>query len=91
MQILLIGSLVIAVVLWVRRTRIRRDRTLILEHLAAAGGTARRIAPVRKGSPFPDTGRGWWAWQVEWEAGGTARRSWALTTREGVKEWRDET
>jgi hypothetical protein len=89
MQILLILSLVIAVIIWTRRTRIRRDQGLLAAHVADAGGQFRSAVPVKTGHPFPDTGRGWWAWRIEYTQAGVERVAWALTTRDGLKEWRD--
>jgi hypothetical protein len=90
MQLLLILSLVVVVILWVRITRRRRDQRLIADQVSTAGGQFGRAIPVKMGSPFPDTGRGWWAWRVEYHAGGLDRIAWALTTRDGLKEWRDD-
>jgi hypothetical protein len=90
MQFLLLLSLVVAVILWVRHSRKRRDQGLIATQVSTAGGHLRRAVTVKKGSPFPDTGRGWWAWKVEYQVGGLDRIAWALTTRDGLKEWRDD-
>lgn len=89
MQILLILSLVVAVVIWARRTRIRRDRRLLATKVSELGGELRQAAPAKKGHPFPDTGRGWWAWRIEYVLAGAPKIGWALTTRDGLKEWRD--
>lgn len=89
MQILLILSLVVAVIIWARRTRLRRDRGLLAAKVSELGGEFRNAAPAKKEHPFPDTGRGWWAWRIEYTQAGAARLGWALTTRDGLKEWRD--
>lgn len=89
MQILLILSLVVAVIIWTRRTRIRRDKRLLASKVSELGGELRQAAPSKKGHPFPDTGRGWWAWRIEYTEAGLSKLGWALTTRDGLKEWRD--
>lgn len=89
MQILLILSLVIVVIIWARRTRTRRDRGLISSRVGELGGQLRLAKPTKKEHPFPDTGRGWWAWRIEYSVAGANRLAWALTTRDGLKEWRD--
>lgn len=89
MQILLILSLVVAVIYWARRTRIRRDKGLIATKVGELGGELRQAIPAKQGHPFPDTGRGWWAWRIEYTEAGSTQIAWALTTRDGLKEWRD--
>jgi len=53
------------------------------------GGVLHGLVRVRRKHPFADSGRGWWAWRVDWQDTESARQSWALTTREGLKDWRD--
>jgi hypothetical protein len=90
MQFLLILSLVVVVILWVRQNRTKRDRGLIAEQVATLGGVLKSASPVKKGSPFPDTGRGWWAWKAVYTKDGLERIAWALTDRDRLKEWRDD-
>lgn len=82
-------SLVVVVVLVVATTRIRRDRTELAAAVRERGGQLVQVRRSRTGHPFTDTGRGWWVWQVRWRHGQTERISYALTTREGIKEWKD--
>lgn len=81
--------LVLLVVVIVGGARVRRDRSELAAAVRERGGDPVRIRRAKKGHPFTDTGRGWWAWRVVWRDGRGERVSWALTTREGVKEWRD--
>jgi type II secretory pathway pseudopilin PulG len=89
MQILLVVFLALTAVFMVGQYRKSRDRDALAAHVRAHGGEIARLHRLRKGHPFPDTGRGWWAWRIDWRAGTAERTSWALTTREGIKEWRD--
>ncbi|MFZ5622729.1 MAG: hypothetical protein ACOY5W_17060 [Pseudomonadota bacterium] len=89
MNILVFLLLVIAAVLIVSSFRKQRDRQLLGAEVRTRGGELLRLERVRKGSPFPDTTRGWWAWRVTWRDASGERTSWALTTREGLGEWRD--
>lgn len=82
--------LLILAAVWVVSTlRRRRDEQLLAEHVRSLGGRLIRLERVRRGSPFPDTSRGWWAWRVYWQSEAGERASWALTTRDGLGEWRD--
>ena len=88
-QILMLGGIaLVAVILttWFRKTR---DVTDLKARVAQRGGTVVRLARTRKGHPFASTGRGWWAWRVVWRGAAGEQTSWALTTREGIAEWRD--
>jgi hypothetical protein len=89
MQILLVVILALTTVIAVGQYRKSRDRDALAARVREHGGQVARLHRVRSGHPFADTGRGWWAWRVEWLAGNAERTSWALTTREGIKEWRD--
>ncbi|MGE5676324.1 MAG: hypothetical protein ACM3XM_20975 [Mycobacterium leprae] len=84
--ILVIASIVVTTVFLYRRSQ---DRRLIGEAVISRGGQVTRLARVGKKGPFRDVGRGWWAWRVEWRGANGPHTSWALTTREGLKEWRD--
>lgn len=83
---LLIAAIAVMVVAAYRR---QTDRHIIGQEVAKRSGELLRISRAKRGSPFPDTGRGWWAWQVEWQDVSGKRTSWVLTDREGLKEWRD--
>lgn len=89
MNYLVIILLVISAIYIVTRFRTQRDRDLLAGEVRQRGGQLVRLQRVRKGSPFPDTTRGWWAWKVLWRDESGERTSWALTTREGLGEWRD--
>lgn len=90
MQILVVLLIVLVAVLVTSAVRNRRDRQELAARVTARGAEVIRIRRAKKGShPFPETGRGWWAWQVEWLDGTGQHLSWVLTTREGIKEWRD--
>lgn len=82
-------SLVAAVAAIVFSYRKKRDVEELGARVAAAGGRVLKVTRVRKGSPFSDTTRGWWAWRVEWADHKGEYTAWALTTREGIKEWRE--
>jgi len=82
-------GLVVLVVIIVATTRRNRDRSELATGVLARGGELVAATRSRKGHPFKDTGRGWWVWQVRWRQGGTEHTSFVLTTREGIKEWRD--
>lgn len=88
-QVMLMLAIVVSLVIVVTAYRRNRDRSDISARVREQGGEALRISRSRKGHPFQDTGKGWWAWQVDWRDGARERTSWALTTREGIKEWRD--
>jgi type II secretory pathway pseudopilin PulG len=90
MQILIMLAIVAVAVVLVYRSRRNRDRAELAARVRSRGGEVIRLVRVRKGSPFPDTGRGWWAWRVEWRDGAGAHVSWALTTRDGIQSWQDE-
>ncbi|MFO7274969.1 MAG: hypothetical protein LOD90_05970 [Symbiobacteriaceae bacterium] len=90
MNYLVVILFAVTVAVVVTAIRVRHDRRLLTEEVRRRGGEVVRLTRVRRGSPFPDTGRGWWAWKVEWRDAGGERTSWALTTREGLREWRDE-
>jgi|GEM_PF-2337992 len=88
-SVLVYGLLILTAILVVKRYRQQRDHQLLTDEVAKRGGQLLRLQRVKKGSPFPDTTRGWWAWQVFWKGEAGDRVSWALTTREGLGEWRD--
>lgn len=86
----LVFFLLVATAMFVTyRYRVQRDRELLGAEVKQRGGELVRLQRVRKGSPFKDTTRGWWAWRVFWQEPSGERTSWALTTREGLGEWRD--
>lgn len=89
MNYLIMFLLVLTAVIVVSSLRKQRDRQLLTDEVQKRGGEVQALKRVRRGSPFPDTTRGWWAWKVEWRDGNGERTSWALTTREGLGEWRD--
>jgi len=89
MNILFLASLVITAILVVHSYRTKRDKNALTARIKEQGGTVVELKRMRKGHPFPDTGRGWWAWRVRWQDGAAERTSWALTTREGISDWRD--
>lgn len=89
MNYLLFFLLVATAMLVTYRYRVQRDRDLLGAAVRQRGGELVRAKRVRKGSPFPDTTRGWWAWRIVWRDPSGERTSWALTTREGLAEWRD--
>ncbi len=82
-------AIVLTAIVVVTRYRQQRDRQLLADEVKKRGGELLQLTRVKKGSPFPDTSRGWWAWQVSWKSGAGDQISWALTTREGLGEWRD--
>lgn len=83
------ASLVITAMLVVLSYRTKRDKDQLAAGVKERGGMVVELKRVRKGHPFADAGRGWWAWRVLWKEGTTVHTAWALTTREGIKEWRD--
>ncbi|MBP2019839.1 type II secretory pathway pseudopilin PulG [Symbiobacterium terraclitae] len=89
MNYLVVIVLAVTAIVAVLVIRTRHDRALLTDEVRRRGGEVLRLQRVRRGSPFPDTGRGWWAWKVEWRDAGGERVSWALTTRDGLGEWRD--
>ncbi|MDF2631116.1 MAG: hypothetical protein K0R39_4947 [Symbiobacteriaceae bacterium] len=89
MQIIIMLGIALTAVLVTLLYRNQRDKEQLAARVATLGGQVVRVARTKKGHPFSDTGRGWWAWRVEWRDATTDRLSWALTTREGIKEWRD--
>lgn len=90
MDLLLLISLILTVIVIVYTSRIKRDKKMLTEEVRQRGGEPVQIRRAKKGQhPFPDTGRGWWAWQISYKGTGGERTSYALTTREGLKEWRD--
>lgn len=90
MQILFMLSLAAIAILMVVSYRKNRDRVSIMDYVTEQkSGRVLSIQRARRGHPFSDTGRGWWAWRVEWADDAGNHESWALTTREGIKEWRD--
>lgn len=89
MNFLVVILLVITVIMITLRFRNQRDHQLLTDEVKKRGGELVRLQRVKKGSPFSDTTRGWWAWRVTWRDGSGERSSWALTTREGLGEWRD--
>lgn len=88
-QILILVGIALVAVMITSQYRKSRDRSDLTARVEQRGGKVVRLRRVKKGSPFQDIGRGWWAWRVQWRDGGGEHTSWALTTREGVKEWRD--
>ena len=89
MQVLVLVVIALVAVLFVYATRRKQDLALLSATVRDRGGSLNRVARVRKGHPFAEAGRGWWVWQVSWQDGAGAHTSWVLTTREGIKEWRD--
>lgn len=89
MEILFPVGLATIAVIFVLSYRKKRDRGLLTERVTAKGGTVVALGRTKKGHPFSDTGRGWWAWRVHWRDGSGEHVSWALTTRDGIQEWRD--
>lgn len=89
MQILFLMGLVLTIVMVVYLMRRQRDRDELTARVKERGGQVIRLERVRQGSPFPDTTRGWWAWRIQWQDGTGEHTAWALTTREGIQEWRD--
>lgn len=89
MQFIVLLSLVLTAILVVMSYRTKRDRTELTTKVDQLGGQVVELKRVRNGHPFPDTGRGWWAWRVRWTLGGVERTSWALTTKVGITDWRD--
>jgi len=89
MQILALLLLALVAVLITRSLRIGRDRAELIARIRERGAEVVRLQRARKGHPFPDTGRGWWAWRVQWRDESGDHVSWALTTPKGIKEWRD--
>lgn len=89
MNVLVMGGLVLIVILIVVSYRKNRDRDELAAKVEELGGTATSIQRVKRGHPFPSVGRGWWAWRVQWEDRRGQHTSWALTTREGIKDWQD--
>lgn len=83
------AGLVLVIMLIVLHFRQNRDRNELAARVQELGGEATAIQRVRRGHPFPSVGRGWWAWRVLWQDREGQHISWALTTREGVKEWQD--
>lgn len=88
-QMLILILIAVTAVLITLSYRTRRDRTALTDRVRQLGGTVVSLKRVKKGSPFPDTTRGWWAWRVLWRSEAGERSAWVLTTREGIKEWRD--
>lgn len=89
MQILIVAGIALLAILFVLSYRRKQDGQMVAERVRERGGELISMNRVKRGGPFPDTGRGWWAWQVEWRAPEGPRTAWVLTTREGIKEWRD--
>lgn len=88
-MILIMLGLVAVAVLIVYNYRKNRDVEELGARVATMGGRVVKLTRVRKGSPFPDTTRGWWAWRIVWADDRGEHTAWALTTREGIKEWRE--
>lgn len=90
MMIWIMLAIVATAVMITLRYRTQRDTQLLNEQVQAKGGKVLRLKRVTKGHPFASIGRGWWAWLVEWQGGdGQTLKAYALTTREGVSDWRD--
>jgi len=87
--LVVLGAIVLVIVTIVHNYRNTRDRQMLAEAAQKRGGVIVHLLRVRRQHPFPDSGRGWWAWRVDWQDSEGARQSWALTTREGLKDWRD--
>jgi hypothetical protein len=88
-QILILVGIALVAVMATRWYRTSRDVKELTARVAQKGGQVVRLTRKQKGSPFADTGRGWWAWQVLWRDGEGEHTAWVLTTREGISEWRD--
>jgi type II secretory pathway pseudopilin PulG len=89
-QVVVMLIIVIAAVIVVFTVRRNRDQGELTGRIREMGGQLISLTRVKQGSPFADTTRGWWAWRVQWrDAAGSEHTAWALTTREGIKEWRD--
>jgi hypothetical protein len=89
-QVLFMLAIVTTLIIIVQTMRRNRDRTTLTDRVREMGGQVALLTRVKKGSPFEDTTRGWWAWRVQWrDASGGEHAVWALTTRDGIKEWRD--
>ncbi len=89
MQYAILVALVLTAIMVVSAYRRKRDRDDLAAKVSALGGQVVSLKRVKQGHPFPSIGRGWWAWKVLWKDGARERTSWALTTREGIKDWRD--
>ncbi|HYF93504.1 MAG TPA: hypothetical protein VD969_14925 [Symbiobacteriaceae bacterium] len=89
MQFFVMLAIALTAVLLTLMYRRHRDRTELTARVAGMGGEVIRVVRMGKGHPFADTGRGWWAWRIDWRDGAGEHRSYALTTRDGIKEWRD--
>lgn len=89
MQFIIMIAIALTAVMVTLLYRNQRDREQLTARVAGRGGQVVNMVRVRKGHPFADTGRGWWAWRIEWRDAADSHLSWALTTREGIKEWRD--
>lgn len=88
-NVLVMLAIVLLAVFLTTVYRRRRDQQELTDRVGARNGQVLQLKRVNKGHPFPDTGRGWWAWRIDWRDGAGEHRSWALTTRDGIKEWRD--
>ncbi|HEY3367905.1 MAG TPA: hypothetical protein VGK74_22835 [Symbiobacteriaceae bacterium] len=89
MQVFVPVIVALIAVIVVLNARRKRDRELLIARIAGRGGAVLRVARVKNGHPFSDSGRGWWVWQILWRDGAGEHTSWGLTTRDGIKEWRD--
>lgn len=89
MEILALLAIAGVAMLITRSLRIQRDRAELTARVKERGAEVVRLQQARKGHPFPDTGRGWWAWRVQWRDKSGEHVSWALTTPNGIQDWRD--
>jgi len=89
MQYMIVLAIVITAIVITLRYRTQRDREALTARVRSMGGEVVTLQRMKKGHPFPDTTRGWWAWRVEWRDGAGSHAAWALTTREGIAQWRD--
>lgn len=88
-QVYVMLGVVLAAILIVVAYRKQRDRAEVAGRLAEMGGSLMEMVRLRRGHPFADTGRGWWVWRVRWTDAAGEHTAFVLTTREGLKEWRD--
>lgn len=89
MQMGIMLFIVVTAVIVTLAYRRQQDQQALRARVAEKGGTVSKLTRAFKGHPFADTGRGWWVWRIDWRNDAGEHRSWALTTREGIKEWRD--
>lgn len=68
--------------------RRRRDVVRLTKEVHQRGGRVTRLAYAHAGSPFANTGRNSRIWRVFWRDDLGKHSAWALTSRDGIKEWR---